>query len=128
MGFVRFVDRYGRVFKSHLFGHPTVVSCDLELNIFILQNEGKLFQSSFPKPVEGILGNLSLMLVCGDLHKRLRSIELSFTSMCKSRPVFIYYVQKSAVSVVNSWKDRRQVHFFNEVRKVWSPKPHLFYM
>ncbi|KAK4342200.1 hypothetical protein RND71_038016 [Anisodus tanguticus] len=38
--------RYGKVFKSHLFFSPTVVSCDQDLNYFILQNEDKLFQCS----------------------------------------------------------------------------------
>ncbi|XP_015163569.1 cytochrome P450 724B1-like [Solanum tuberosum] len=42
--------RYGKIFKSNIFGAPTIVSCDLELNTFVLQNEGKLFQSSYPKP------------------------------------------------------------------------------
>uniref|UniRef100_A0A1S4AA91 Cytochrome P450 724B1-like n=1 Tax=Nicotiana tabacum TaxID=4097 RepID=A0A1S4AA91_TOBAC len=54
--------KYGKVFKSYLFGSPTIVSCDLEFNTFVLQNEGRLFQSSYPKPVRDILGKHSLIL------------------------------------------------------------------
>ncbi|KAG6527267.1 hypothetical protein ZIOFF_009364 [Zingiber officinale] len=50
--------RYGKVFKSHLFCTPTIVSCDQELNHFILHNEEKLFQCSYPRPIHGILGYL----------------------------------------------------------------------
>lgn len=110
--------RYGRVFKSHLFGSPTVVSCDLELNTFILQNEEKLFQSSYPKQVHDILGKLSLMLVSGDLHRKLRNVALSFTTTSKSRPDFLHYVEKLSISVMKSWKDRRQVLFFKEAKEV----------
>ncbi|RVW78614.1 Cytochrome P450 724B1 [Vitis vinifera] len=64
--------RYGKVFKSHLFGHRTIVSCDHELNMFILQNEEKLFQSSYPQALHGILGRNSLILVSGDVHKKAK--------------------------------------------------------
>lgn len=95
-----------------------MVSCDLELNTFILQNEEKLFQSSYPKPVHDILGKLSLMLVSGDLHKKLRNVALSFTTTSKSRPDFLHYVDKLSISVMKSWKDRRQVVFFKEIKEV----------
>ncbi|KAK3012827.1 hypothetical protein RJ639_010419 [Escallonia herrerae] len=109
--------RYGRVFKSHLFGYPTIVSCDLELNAYILQNEGRLFQSSYPKPVHDILGKLSLMLVCGELHKKLRNVAVSFISTYKSRPDLHHYVEKLSISVMKSWKDRQQVLFFKEAKQ-----------
>ncbi|KAG8384892.1 hypothetical protein BUALT_Bualt04G0165500 [Buddleja alternifolia] len=109
--------RYGRIFKSHLFGRPTIVSCDLELNIFILQNEGRLFQSSYPKPVHDILGKLSMMLVSGEIHKKLRSIAVSFINASKSRPDFLHYVDNSSISLVDSWKSKRQVFFFKEAKE-----------
>ncbi|KAG5557965.1 hypothetical protein RHGRI_008019 [Rhododendron griersonianum] len=43
------VSRLGSpVFTSHVFGEPTVFSADHETNRFILMNEGKLFESSYP--------------------------------------------------------------------------------
>jgi cytochrome P450 family 724 subfamily B polypeptide 1 len=75
LGFLRFLFfRYGKVFKSqYLFLSPTVVSCDQELNYFILQNEGKLFECSYQKPVHGILGKASMLVAVGDTHKRFRT-------------------------------------------------------
>ncbi|XAR58237.1 hypothetical protein NMG60_11026652 [Bertholletia excelsa] len=109
--------RYGRVFKSHLFGSPTVVSCDHELNAFVLQNEGRLFQSSYPKPVHDILGNLSIMLVTGDLHRKLRSIAVGFIATSRSRPDFVRYVDKMSMEVIESWKNLPEVGFYKEAKK-----------
>ncbi|KAG5527144.1 hypothetical protein RHGRI_028156 [Rhododendron griersonianum] len=109
--------RYGRVFKSHLFGHPTIVSCDHELNLFILHNEGNLFQSSYPKPVLDILGKLSMMLVHGDLHKKLRSVAVGFIGESRSRPDFLFYVEKLSISAMESLREHRQVGFYKEAKK-----------
>ncbi|XP_059644153.1 cytochrome P450 724B1 [Cornus florida] len=108
---------YGKVFKSHLFGCPTIVSCDHDLNTFVLQNEEKLFQSSYPKPVHGILGKLSMMLVSGDLHRKLRSVAVSFIATSRSMPEFLHSVEKLTISVMKSWEDRQEVAFFREAKE-----------
>ena len=115
-------DRYGRVFKSHLFGSPTVVSCDHELNLFVLQNEEKLFQVSYPKAMHGILGKFSLLIVSGDLHKKLRNIGASFISASKSKPDFLNCVEKMSISMMNSWKSCKEIGFYKEVKKVRSDR------
>ncbi|XP_022740975.1 cytochrome P450 724B1-like [Durio zibethinus] len=109
--------RYGRVFKSHLFGCPTVVSCDYELNSFVLQNEEKLFQVSYPKAMHGILGKFSLLIVSGDVHKKLRNIGSSFISASKSKPDFLNCVEKMSISMMNSWKNCKEIGFYKEVKK-----------
>ncbi|KAE8661690.1 CYP724B1 protein [Hibiscus syriacus] len=80
--------RYGRVFKSHLFGSPTLVSCDLELNTLILQTEEKLFHVSNPKAMHGILGKFSMIIVSGDIHKKLRNIGYETTATLTSLIVY----------------------------------------
>lgn len=109
--------RYGKVFKSHLFGCPTIVSGDLELNNFILLNEDKLFQSYYPKSVQDILGKLSLMLVSGELHKKLRTVALGFIANSKSSPDFLLYVENLTISVMDSWKGCQEIQFAKEAKK-----------
>ncbi|KAH0653889.1 hypothetical protein KY289_031567 [Solanum tuberosum] len=109
--------RYGKVFKSHLFFSPTVVSCDQDLNYFILQNEDKLFQCSYPKPIYGILGKVSLLVAVGDTHKRLRNVSLSLISTIKSKPEFINDVETLALQILQSWTDKDQVRYWEEARK-----------
>ncbi|XP_039062713.1 cytochrome P450 724B1-like [Hibiscus syriacus] len=109
--------RYGRVFKSHLFGSPTIVSCDHELNTLILQTEEKLFQVSYPKAMHGILGKFSMIIVSGDIHKKLRNIGASFITASKSNPVFLNCLENMTISMMNSWKNRQQIGFCKEVKK-----------
>ncbi|XP_004306391.1 PREDICTED: cytochrome P450 724B1-like [Fragaria vesca subsp. vesca] len=108
--------RYGKVFKCHLFGSPTIVSCDFELNMFVLQNEEKLFQASYPKPIHGILGKYSLLTVSGDLHRKLRNIGVSFIASSKSSPHFLHWIEKLSISMMDSWSGRNEVSFFKEAK------------
>ncbi|KAK1296491.1 hypothetical protein QJS10_CPB15g01156 [Acorus calamus] len=117
----RFLDdhcsRFGKVFKSHLFCSPTVVSCDQELNHFILQNEEKLFQCSYPKPIHGILGESSMLVVVGDTHKRLRSQAVTLISTTKSKGGYLNDIERTAIQVMESWKGKEQIIFCEEARK-----------
>lgn len=110
--------RYGRIFKSHLFGSPTIVSCDHEFNMFILQNEEKLFQVSYPKVMHDILGKYNLLMVSGDLHKKLRSFAVTFIGTSKSSPEFLHFVENLSVSMIGSWKNCKQVSFYKEAKAV----------
>ncbi|XP_075477487.1 cytochrome P450 724B1-like isoform X1 [Primulina tabacum] len=109
--------RYGKVFKSHLFLAPTVVSCDEELNYYVLQNEDRLFQCSYPKPIHGILGKSSMLVAVGDTHKRLRSMALSLVTTMKSKPEFLNDIEITATQILDSWKDKKPIIFCEEARK-----------
>ncbi|XP_022133522.1 cytochrome P450 724B1 [Momordica charantia] len=108
--------RYGKVFKSHLFGWPAIVSCDQELNMFILQNDDKLFKVSYPKAMHGILGTNSLIIAAGDTHRKLRNVVVSFIGWCKSRPSFLHCVHNLTISLMDSWRSQNQVFFCKEVK------------
>ncbi|KAF6153875.1 hypothetical protein GIB67_001108 [Kingdonia uniflora] len=109
--------RYGKIFKSHVFGYPAIVSCDQELNYFILQNEDKLFQCSYPKPIHGVLGKFSMLVVVGDTHKRLRNTALTLVSTSKSKPEYLNDIDREATRILNSWETKKQVIFCEEARK-----------
>ncbi|CAD5330914.1 unnamed protein product [Arabidopsis thaliana] len=66
------VARYGSVFMTHLFGEPTIFSADPETNRFVLQNEGKLFECSYPASICNLLGKHSLLLMKGEWSESLR--------------------------------------------------------
>ncbi|KAL5984446.1 hypothetical protein ACLOJK_018551 [Asimina triloba] len=74
------VRRHGPLFTTHVFGEPTVFSADPEANRFVLQNEGKLFESSYPSSISNLLGRHSLLLMKGHLHKRMHSLTMSFAN------------------------------------------------
>lgn len=106
------------MFRSHLFGSPTVVSCDHELNTFVLQNEEKLFECSYPKAIHGVLGKLSMLVVVGERHKRLRGVTLGLTNQWKYKDEILHDIDKRVMSTIQSWKSRHEITFFEEARKV----------
>lgn len=111
--------RYGKVFKSYIFGSPTIISCDLELNKFILQKEGKLFQSSYPKPIRDILGNHSLMIVTDvERHKKLRRIEVGLINKFSSTSNFLCEIDKLCVSLMESWRGNQLILFSKQAKQV----------
>ncbi|CAN6447596.1 unnamed protein product [Victoria cruziana] len=109
--------RYGKIFKSNLFGCPTIVSCDQELNSFILQNEERLFQCSYPKAIHGVLGRLSMLVAVGDTHKRLRSLALNLVNTWKSKLDYLQDIEKHATSLMETWRGRDEIAFCHEARK-----------
>ncbi|KAH0464995.1 hypothetical protein IEQ34_005098 [Dendrobium chrysotoxum] len=111
------ISKYGKVFKSHLFCSPTIVSCDLELNHFILQNEEKLFQCCYPKPIHGILGKSSMIVVVGETHRRLRNQALALANTTRSRTSYVTDIERIAIQVMDSWKHKERIIFCEEVRK-----------
>lgn len=115
--------RYGAVFKSHLFGEPTVVSCDSEFNQLVLQNEERLFECSYPGAIRGILGENSLLVVTGEPHRRIRGTALSFVASTGLRPAYLAVVDRAARAVVASWRGRCAVAFCDEAKQVTSQTP-----
>ncbi|KAH9300970.1 hypothetical protein KI387_012553, partial [Taxus chinensis] len=109
--------RYGKIFKSHLFGHPTVVSADPELNNLILQNEGRLFECSYPASIAGILGKWSMLVLVGEMHKHMRSIAMNFMSSPKLRSHLLREIDSHALYTLKSWKENQPFSAQAEAKK-----------
>ncbi|KAJ6800170.1 cytochrome P450 90B2-like [Iris pallida] len=98
------MSRYGKIFRSSLFGEQTIVSADPGLNRFILQNEGRLFECSYPKSIGGILGKWSMLVLVGEMHQDMRMISLNFMSSVRLRTLLLPEVEKHTLFVLRSWK------------------------
>ncbi|KAM3336407.1 hypothetical protein ACQJBY_030424 [Aegilops geniculata] len=94
---------YGKIYRSSLFGHPTVVSADAGLNRYILQNEGRLFEVSYPPSIGGILGKWSMLVLVGHHHREMRSIALDFLSSVRLRAVLLPEVERHTLLVLRDW-------------------------
>ncbi|KZV45641.1 hypothetical protein F511_02301 [Dorcoceras hygrometricum] len=100
------VARYGAVFTTHVFGEPTVFSADPETNRFILQNEGRLFESSYPGSIQNLLGRHSLLLMRGSLHKRMHSLTMSFANSAIMRDHLLVDIDRLVRFNMDSWTGR----------------------
>ena len=66
--------RYGKVFKSHIFGSPTIVSTEAEVNRFILQSDASIFVPSYPKSLTELMGKSSILSINGSLQRRVHAV------------------------------------------------------
>lgn len=112
----RRVNRYGPIFTTHVFGEPTVFSADPVTNRFILQNEGRLFESSYPGSISNLLGKHSLLLMKGGLHKRMHSLTMSFTNSSIIKNHLLLDIDRLIRLNLDAWSDR--VLLMEEAKKV----------
>ncbi|KAL6128108.1 hypothetical protein ACLB2K_071464 [Fragaria x ananassa] len=110
------VNRFGPIFTTHVFGEPTVFSSDPETNRFILQNEGKLFECSYPSSISNLLGKHSLLLMKGNLHKKMHSLTMSFANSSIIRDHLLVDIDRLIRLNMDSWTGR--VLLMDEAKKI----------
>ncbi|QHO33466.1 hypothetical protein HN51_027159 [Arachis hypogaea] len=111
-----FVDKrrhlYGKVFKSHIFGSPTIISTDADVNKFILQSDAKLFVPSYPKSVSELMGKSSILLVNGSLQRKIHGLVGSFFKSQITTDMH-NYVQESMAN----WSEESPIYIQDETKK-----------
>lgn len=110
------VSKFGPIFTTHVFGEPTVFSADTETNRFILQNEGKLFDCSYPSSICNLLGKHSLLLMKGNLHKRMHSLTMSFANSTIIKDHLLVDIDRLVRLNMDSWGHR--IFLMEEAKKV----------
>ncbi|KAK9683513.1 hypothetical protein RND81_10G146900 [Saponaria officinalis] len=110
------VARFGPVFTTHIFGEATIFSADPEVNRFILQNGGKLFECSYPGSISNLLGKHSLLLMKGSLHKRMHCFTMSFANSVIIRDHLLVDIDRLVRFFLGSWSDR--VLLMEEAKKI----------
>lgn len=110
------VSKYGPVFTSHLFGEPTVFTTDPELNRFVLQNTGHLFESDYPGSISNLLGRHSLLLMRGSLHSRMHSLTMSFGNSPVLRGHLLHDIDRLVRLTMETWTG--QVLLMEEAKKI----------
>ncbi|KAI5655552.1 hypothetical protein M9H77_32739 [Catharanthus roseus] len=71
------MQRYGPIFRTSLVGRPVIVSTDSDLNYFIFQQEGQLFQSWYPDTFTEIFGRQNVGSLHGFMYKYLKNMVLN---------------------------------------------------
>ncbi|KAL1541899.1 abietadienol/abietadienal oxidase-like [Salvia divinorum] len=87
------VRRYGPIFSCSLFGKWAVASADPAFNRFVMQNEGKLFQSNYPKSFRDLVGKNGVITAQGDHQRKLHSIASNMMRLDKLRFHFLQDIQ-----------------------------------
>ncbi|KAG5247142.1 cytochrome P450 family protein [Salix suchowensis] len=108
------VNRFGKIFSCSLFGKWAVVSADPTFNRFIMQNEGKLFQSSYPKSFRDLVGKNGVITVQGEQQRKLHGIASNMMRLEKLKFHFLDDIQLAMLQTLNKF-DSNQVILLQDV-------------
>ncbi|WOK93880.1 Cytochrome P450 [Canna indica] len=109
--------RFGKIFLSNLFGAPTVISAEPELNRFLFKNDTRLFEPGWPRSFADIVGRSSISFLVGDAHKHMRSIILDFLSAERIRTFFLQDMDYLASILLGSWTEGSVISSLDEATK-----------
>ncbi|KAK1371978.1 abietadienol/abietadienal oxidase [Heracleum sosnowskyi] len=112
------VQRYGKIFSCNLLGKRAVVSADPSFNRFIMQNEGKLFQSSYPKSFRNLVGINGVINAQGEQQKKLHSIASNMMRLDKFSFHFMKDIQMVLHQTVTNFENNEVIILQDVCRKV----------
>ncbi|XP_058227324.1 3-epi-6-deoxocathasterone 23-monooxygenase CYP90D1-like isoform X2 [Rhododendron vialii] len=109
---------YGKVFKSHLFGSPTIVSTDAEVSKYVLQSDGKVFVPSYPKSLTELMGKSSVLLINGSLHRRVHGLIGAFFKSPHLKSQITLDMQNYVQESMGKWREDQPVYVQDEAKNI----------
>uniref|UniRef100_A0ACD5WMF2 Uncharacterized protein n=2 Tax=Avena sativa TaxID=4498 RepID=A0ACD5WMF2_AVESA len=104
------------MYRTHLFGSPTVVACTSAAAKFVFQAGGDTFGMQWPVPE--LVGLSSLVNVEGGSHARLRGVIIAAINRPSSLRSIAAVLQPRVVAALDSWADMGTIDASREMRKV----------
>ncbi|KAG0486499.1 hypothetical protein HPP92_008594 [Vanilla planifolia] len=112
---------YGKVFKSHLFGSPTIVSTDAEVSRFVLQSDARAFVPSYPKSLLELLGKSSILRLNGALHRRVHGLVGAFFKSPLLKSQITADMQSHVERAMATWPEGRPVLIQDQAKHLVFP-------
>nr|XP_016491890.1 PREDICTED: abietadienol/abietadienal oxidase [Nicotiana tabacum] len=112
------VQKYGKIFSCSLHGKWAVVSVDPAFNRFVMQNEGKLFKSSYPKSFRDLVGKNGVITAQGEQQRKLHSIASNMMRLDKLKFHFLQDIQRVIQQTLNNFQDNEVILLRDVCRKL----------
>ncbi|WOK97006.1 Cytochrome P450 [Canna indica] len=109
---------YGKVFKSHVFGSPTVVSTDAEVSKFILQSDADVFVPWYPKSLTELMGKSSILMINGSLQRRVHGLIGAFFKSEHLKAQITGDMQRYVAETMSHWSDGQLVLVQDEAKHI----------
>lgn len=100
------VRRYGSIFKTSVVGRQVVVSADPDMNYFVFQQEGKLFESWYPDTFTEIFGRDNVGSLHGFMYKYLKTLVLRLYGQENLRAVLLADAHRACRASLAAWASR----------------------
>ncbi|KAL7140288.1 hypothetical protein ABFS83_09G111200 [Erythranthe nasuta] len=109
---------YGKVFKTHLFGNPTIVSTDAEVSKIILQSDARIFVPSYPKSLMELMGKSSILLINGSLQRRIHGLIGNFFKSSNLKSQITSEMEKYLLNSMGNWREDSPVYIQDEAKHI----------
>ena len=109
------VDKYGKVYKTNVFGTPTAMMIGSEANTFLFRNENKYVVSSWPKSTRILLGEKSLAVNGGSFHTSRRKL-LYDAFQPRALASYIPTMEKITDEYLQKWEQMGTLTWYPELR------------
>ncbi|KAE8735982.1 putative Anthranilate N-benzoyltransferase protein [Hibiscus syriacus] len=114
------VHRYGRtgIYKTSLFGNPSVIVCGPELSRKILLDDER-FEAGYPSSLMKLLGTKSLLGAANSEHRRLRKLLVAPINGHEALSMYIGYIEDIVKSSLEECANYTSpIEFLTEWKKI----------
>lgn len=111
---IRYGDGEG-LYKTHLFGSPSIIACSPSANKFVLQSDEN-FGMGWPSTE--ITGKNSLLALQGSPHARLRGLVVKAINQPDPLRKIAIMVQPRIIEALQLWSKKGRIAALHEVKKV----------
>ncbi|WP_313934873.1 cytochrome P450 [Nostoc sp. FACHB-280] len=108
--------KYGNVFKTNLFGSPTIMMVGAEANRFLFSKENQNFVIQWPKSVSTLLGPASLSTQTGSIHQTRRKL-LSQAFQPRALTSYIPAMEEITHRYFKKWEQLQHLTWYPELRQ-----------
>ena len=109
------VAQYGKVYKTNIFGNPTVMMVGSEANTFLFKHENEYVVSTWPKSTRILLGKESLAVRNGNFHTSRRKL-LYQAFQPRALSSYIPTMEKITNSYSQRWLGQSTLTWYPELR------------
>lgn len=107
--------KYGNIFKTKIFGRPTITLIGAEANRFLFSNENKFFVATWPKSVATLLGPASLSIQSASFHTSRRKL-LSQAFQPRALAGYIPIIEAITTSYLKKWEKMGELTWYPQLR------------
>ena len=108
--------KYGNVFKTNIFGSPTIMMIGADANRFVFSGENQNFIIQWPKTVSELLGPASLATQTGSIHQTRRKL-LAQAFLPRALASYTPTMVEITNSYLQKWVNLGQLTWYPEIRQ-----------
>lgn len=107
--------KHGKIYKTNIFGNPTVTMIGADANEFLFRNENRYVVSIWPKTTRILLGKMSLAVRDGEFHTSRRRL-LAQAFQPRALDSYIPTMERITNQYLDKWLKMETLTWYSELR------------